>query len=47
MLVPAFAGKGVAVEERENPTLVEASDPALAELFAPTHVIPELKATTR
>ncbi len=47
MRMPACAGKGVAVEDRENPALVEASDPALAELFEPTHVISELKATTR
>ena len=44
---PACAGKGVAVEDRENPALVEAADPALVELFEPTHVIPELKATAR
>jgi len=35
------------VEERENPTATEAADPALNELFQPTHVIPELKAGNR
>jgi PTS system nitrogen regulatory IIA component len=35
------------VEERENPAATEAADPALTELFQPTHVILELKAIRR
>jgi hypothetical protein len=35
------------VDERGNPAVTESADPALAELFEGTHVIPELKATTR
>jgi PTS system nitrogen regulatory IIA component len=41
------AGKGVGVDELDKPAAAEAADPALSELFAPTHVIPELKAATR
>lgn len=43
----AYAGKGVGVDEHDKPAVAEAADPALSELFQPTHVIPELKATTR
>jgi len=39
--------KGVDVEGVGIPPVTEAADPALAELFEATHVIPELKATTR
>ena len=35
------------MEERENPAVTEAADPALIELFQPTHLITELKATHR
>lgn len=35
------------MDDREQPPVVEAADPALAELFQPAHVIPEMKATTR
>ncbi|MFI5143618.1 MAG: PTS sugar transporter subunit IIA [Thermoanaerobaculales bacterium] len=35
------------MEQRENPAATEAADPALTDLFQPTHVIPELKATRR
>ncbi len=47
MTVPAVAGKGVSVEDRENPAATEAADPALAELFEVTHLIPELRSNTR
>ena len=35
------------MDDRENPAATEAADPALAELFQPTHVISDLKAGTR
>jgi mannitol/fructose-specific phosphotransferase system IIA component (Ntr-type) len=40
-------GKGVGVDERDRSVITESADPLLSELFQPTHVIPELKATTR
>jgi len=43
----AEPGKGVHVSEHENVPVAEAADPALADLFQVSHVIPELKATTR
>lgn len=35
------------MDERGKAAVTESADPALAELFEATHVIPELKATTR
>ena len=35
------------MQESGRPASTESADPALSELFQPTHVIPELKATTR
>ena len=47
MAGPALAGKGVGVDERGKAAVTESPDPALVELFQPTHVIADLKATTR